>query len=782
MDPLLYGHNPEERIVAIHQLNDQTIRLFKREKGNILLEDVEFFPFFFLADNSLINDFPKRFWLKELAGTNYYRYIAAFSHWSEMWEAIHYILREYNKKNSSHVSSYQELKEILVRPDAVRQFLLQSGITLFKGMEFNELVRLFIDVQYTQAIARKRKGKNNEQIFVVTLKTNNGKQYSLTTLKQDEKALLKRLVQHINRIDPDVIEGYDLFGNILPALLRCSERHNIPLSIGRDGTDIRTPGRYGSSGTGETDWSSFDITGRHFIDLLILAETIMDVKRASQPISLTSLARNFGVLTDVKHVIPMNKLRETWEQEPKKVTNQSSQSTHIVQQCSDLLSPPLFYLAQICPLNYRVLAQISEASRIESLMLREYVRQRQSIPRPIEGSRSVSTPAEIFQTGVFSNVLYVELKNVYSSIMLQQRMSPKTDALEIFVPLLTHLSSLQQELLALIDTKQSQQFDTIARVRAIQLLLDSFHLYIGSAKGLFNDPVQAEILLNTAREIYKEIVHQMEIFNVTIIQSDGVGFFILPPDNIVGETNERHFIERLSNTLPYGIKLVLSNHYEKMFSHRKRNYSVLTNSGALLIKGNSIISRGMEQYLKVFAQRCIECLLTNDFKRLHHTYASSYTQVIRHQWTPNDFCKIEVARVDSETYHKEALSEKFTLSPAMEAAARSGLFVKANTKISYYIVGTDPDVDVTQSSRLAEDWDPNLPDENTAYYLARMHETIQKFKEFFDPSAFERILSLDEMFGFSDEGIHILSKKITQEISEAKPETEEYGIWLAETD
>ena len=45
--------------------------------------------------------------------------------------------------------------------------------------------------------------------------------------------------------------------------------------------------------------------------------------------------------------------------------------------------------------------------------------------------------------------------------------------------------------------------------------------------------------------------------------------------------------------------------------------------------------------------------------------------------------------------------------------------------------------------------------------------------------SFDRIFTLDEMFAFSDEGIHILTRKIAPEAAETKSETEEYSIWLA---
>jgi DNA polymerase I len=307
-------------------------------------------------------------------------------------------------------------------------------------------------------------------------------------------------------------------------------------------------------------------------------------------------------------------------------------------------------------------------------------------------------------------------------------------------------------------------------------------LYLGSARGLYNDPEQAEFVLIAGRDILKEILSQIELFNATIIQSDGDGFFLLTPNNIVGETNQKYFIERLSKTLPKGTSLVLSHYYKQMFSYRKNNYALLDQNDNVLIKGNNLISRGMERFLRVFVQRVIECLLTSDFKRMHHAYASAYTQVIQHKWTPGDFCRTDSNRMDTETYQKDVLSGKITASPAMEAAVRSSLFVKANAKISYYFTGNDAGLTLTRSSRLVDEWDPHHPDENTAYYLARLHEAIGKFREFFEPAVFERFITLDEMFGFSDEGIHILARRIAPEAIETKSETEEYSIWLADED
>ena len=780
MDKLLYGYNTEERIVAVQQLNDQTIRLYKRVEGKVLHQDVEFFPFFFLSDESLINDFPKKFWLKKLAGGNFYRYIAAFTRWSEMWEAVHYILHQYNTNRSPRVSSYQEFKEILIRPDAVRQFLLQSGITLFKGMKFEELVRLHVDIQFVPANVKKLKRRGlEENILVITLASNDGSEYTFSTHRHEERTILGSCIDCINTINPDVIEGYDLFGTILPALSRACERLQIPLAIGRDGSDMRTPTGYGTASTGESEWFSFDVFGRHLVDLLTLAEAEIDDKRIEHSFTLTSLAKHFGIPIGSEKFIHARQIMDEWNHRPKTIVHQSLRSLRIARDLYNLLSPPLFYLAQMCPFTYRMLTQFSASSRIESLMLREYVRQRYSVPRANENSRSMTIPSEVFYTGVFSDILYVEFAGIHSSILLRQSIKPKTDELDIFLPLLTHLVALHRDLSSTRNSETPQSQDSKHQLIALKRLIDSFHLYLGSARGLYNDPDQADVVLSSSREILNEIHHQIEIFNASVVQTNNDGFFLLSPNNIVGDTNQKNYVERLSHTLPEGTALVLSHYYKQMFSYRKNNYALLDQNNNVFIKGNSLISRGMERFLKVFIQRVIDCLLTNDLKRMHHSYATAHTQVMHHQWTPLDFCRTDIVHTDTETYQKEVLSGQITASPAMEAVVHSSIFVKANSKVSYYFTGSEAGITLSRSSRLIDEWNTHQPDENTAYYLARLHEAIGKFRDFFEPAVFEQIFTLDEMFDFSGEDIQVLTKRVASESTETKPETEEYSIWLA---
>src|SRR5947199_10281006 len=85
---------------------------------------------------------------------------------------------------------------------------------------------------------------------------------------------------------------------------------------------------------------------------------------------------------------------------------------------ADLLSPSYFIQAQIFPYNYQDVIVRGNATRINGLFLREYYRQRHSIPempmvRGFEGGYTA-----IFFTGVARNVWHCDIASLYPSVLL----------------------------------------------------------------------------------------------------------------------------------------------------------------------------------------------------------------------------------------------------------------------------------------------------------------------------------------------------------------------------
>jgi len=117
---------------------------------------------------------------------------------------------------------------------------------------------------------------------------------------------------------------------------------------------------------------------------------------------------------------------------------------------------------------------------------------------------------------------------------------------------------------------------------------------------------------------------------------------------------------------------------------------------------------------------------------------------------------------------------------AYEVALSSGRPYRAGERVVYYITGTDANVRGFENCKAAEEWDPNFPDENTAFYLRRLDELTEKFAEFFHPQDFRSIFSADELFPFESKGIVPLVTPVRPE-AEEPPENErkrDFGIWL----
>ena len=102
-------------------------------------------------------------------------------------------------------------------------------------------------------------------------------------------------------------------------------------------------------------------------------------------------------------------------------------------------------------------------------------------------------------------------------------------------------------------------------------------------------------------------------------------------------------------------------------------------------------------------------------------------------------------------------------------------FWKIGDKISYYITGGEANTKGFENCKLAEQWDVNFPDENSAYYLRRLDEFASKFEMFFTPSDFRAIFSLEDLFGFDPNGIRITTQPVKSVPEEKDEEADDFA-------
>lgn len=759
MDELIWGHNQEKNIVAVQQLDESTVRIYIRENATVREETRKFYPFFFLNDKSYIEGFNKKFWLKKLSGNNFYQYVCAFEDLTDMWNAIRYILRNYSNKHMIKVESYIDTDIIYLRPDPVHQFLLQTGITLFKGMEFNDVYRIQIDIETYSKHRFSNPERIEDRIILISLTDNRGWEYIIDGRKKSEKQMLTELVEIIRKKDPDIIEGHNILSFDLPYLIKRAELNEVDLSIGRDGSKPKiTTTTYDR----ETVFTGIEIYGRHIVDTLILVQLYDFVKRDLESYSLKYVSRYFGITSEDRIYIPGEKISWYWANDPESLIKYALQDAHETRKLSELLTPPYFYLAQMLPFSFWQVIKSGSSSKIESLLVRAYLKRRHSIPKPDIGFQTTGGYTDIFYTGVFENVAYADIESLYPSIMIKFKIAPQKDELGIFLQMLESLTKMRLEakhkMKNATTPEEKSKYDAIQS--AFKILINSFYGYLGYSRAIFNDYESADKVTMTGQKILKKLILEITNKGGKVIEADTDGIYFIPPEEFSSDEEKvKEFIKNVNSTLPEGINLAFSGIYKKMLSYKKKNYALLDKNGNIEIKGASLISRGMEPFARKYISECIKFLLNNEIEKIHELYKSFFKSITERKIDIHELARTETLRERLDRYQELVRLGKRNRSAAYELAIASGKNYRQGDKITYYITGSTPDVRSFENCKLVEDWNPLRRDENVQYYLSKLNDYTKRFEIFFKPEDFKKIFSLKDGLNFDD--VQIVTRKIS---------------------
>ncbi len=174
-ETILFGSDPTPGIVAVEAARD-VVRLYRRVDGDVLTETRPLRRWMLTTEK---HPFDEAQWT-ELEGDGF-RWLAEFAN-RNAYESARYLIRDAHAESVSY-------------PAAVRQYLVRSGQTLFKGMAFDDPVRMQIDIETL--------GLNPEPahnaVFMVTASDNRGLE---TIIEGDEPSILKQLIALVRERDP----------------------------------------------------------------------------------------------------------------------------------------------------------------------------------------------------------------------------------------------------------------------------------------------------------------------------------------------------------------------------------------------------------------------------------------------------------------------------------------------------------------------------------------------------------------------------------------------------
>ncbi len=673
---VLFGQHPLPGILAVIPDGDHGVRIYRRDGDRVSSEEDSFEPFLWIADRDPLRDFDRPVAWTSLSGDGCYRFIARFGSW-----------RDYQAARK-HLSG----ETYFATNDPVQQYLMASGRALFHELTLDDLHRLRLQLTL----------KPSGSIAAVQLEDSHGPAGELTGA---EKVILEQLIETVTDRDPDVIEGHDLFRNLLPTLVARAKHHRLPLTLGRDGSAVTSRASRVQIAERTIQYPRFQVSGRHCVDTFLLTQFYDVATRELEGFELDDLASHFGL----EQLAPVQ----------------------VVGRVSDLLSPSYFIQAQIFPYPYQDVIVRGNATKIDALFLREYLHREHAIPALDQPRFFAGGYTDMFRTGLVKNVWHADVQSLYPSLILAFDIKPQSDHLELFVSLLRDLRAfrLSAKTAARKARNPGRQRHFEALQQTFKILINSFYGYLGFAQGHFSDFDAAEEVTRRGRELLKTMLDWLTAHGAEVIEIDTDGLYFVPPDKATPEQLEQD----LQQALPAGVDVEIDGRFPAMFSYKMKNYALLDQAGQLHIKGSALRSRGLEKFQRLFLQQMLIKVLQDRAREIPALYEDYCARIEDRAWPLTMLAKTDTLQESIEVYQQKIARSARNRSAPYELAIQSGQASQPGDRISYYITGDKKNVSAYDHARRLEDHNPDQRDENIPYYLEKLRSLYKKFAPIIAP-------------------------------------------------
>ena len=729
---ILFGADPTSRIVAVELGETGTVKVHRREKDGSTTTEVEPFHPFVWADSDVVD---LGIEAEKLKGDLNFSWLITVDSWKEL------IALRNGLKNAG--------RDFFAFTDPVQHYLTATGRTLFKDLAFEELKRLQLEVLASS---------EGDHIMSIALSDNTGWEELIVVdpkkLPESEHAAIKRLTALIKERDPDVIEGHDLFRIHLSYLVGRAKKLKAKLDWGRSGGFLHSRPSRLQIAEKTIDYPKFALDGRHFVDTFLLAQFYDVGLRTLTGFERADVARHFG-FCDSEEISPLTgkELERAYLKNAERFRRRALCGVRETKAMSDLLSPSYFIQAQIFPYNYQDVIVRGNATRINALFLREYFRQRHSIPELPIPQTFEGGYTDIFFTGVARNVWHCDVASLYPSIMLQFDCFPASDRLQIFRHLLTDLRKFRLEAKAKMRAAKnpSEQRHLEAFQNTFKILINSFYGYLGFAQGHFADFEAAARVTQIGRDLLRKMIDWLNEHGAKVIEVDTDGIYFVPPASVEANASpartvspaksKRHAAKTAATTeneiqelqkglareLPPGIDVEFDEQFEAMFSYKAKNYALLTKDGDVIIKGGALKSRGLEKFQRVFLEEMIRLIMQDKSGEIVVLRNEFEKKIRNREWHIDMLMKTDTLQDSLEKYRAKIAGSARNRAAAYELALVSGRAYKPGDQVSYYIKSTPKKMPAYEAARLASDFDPQNRDENVDYYVAKLDELVKKF-------------------------------------------------------
>src|SRR5258707_7392021 len=640
-DDLLWGWDPTPGIVSVWADNSGRAHVWRRDPatGELRHERERFRPWLLLDrldDLGHLGDAfgpesraSRPFQFRELNGPGALRFHVSADDGRALVNAI---LAGASRRLDRRLTSLRDLSSqgVLELPPE-EQYLVATGRTYFRDLAFDQLHRLQFDLETTGLFAQR------DRMFMVSVRYHDGSTEVLEAHGEGDAAeadLIRRLVDRIQRADPDVIENHNLHGFDLPFLDRRARRLSVPLMLGRVGPPgLRQRGARRGVVAGNPDEPRrvrFVAPGRELIDTLDAVRRHDFSTRELPGHGLKVVAKHLGIAAPDREYIRGDLIYATYLTDPERVRRYATDDVEEVAGISRVLGGAAYALAQMTPRRYERLADAGPATGvIDPLLVRAYMRAGTALPahEDSDGTPHSGAALYLFASGVAHRVVKADVASLYPSLMRAYRIGPARDRLGALLALVDGL--VERRLDAKAKARQApagsaERHTHEAMSAALKIVVNSAYGYLAAGGGLtrFADVHAANEVTGRGREVLGFMCRELEARGVTLLEADTDGVYFAVPDTWT-EADERRVVADVGALLPPLVQLEFDGRYAAMLSHEPKNYALLGYDGTLLLRGVAFRSSRSEPFGEQFIRRSLKRLLVGDVVGVRDIYLAT---------------------------------------------------------------------------------------------------------------------------------------------------------------
>lgn len=619
------------------------------------------------------------------------------------------------------------------------QYLLEKRERMFAGLSFGDLRRLQLDIETacSEPGGFPDPSRKGDRVLAIGLRM--GEEVELLELEADtdaaERELLKRFSERLVALDPDLIEGHNLFSFDLHYLYRRSKRFRLPVSWGRFGqaaqfrnSRLRVAERW-------LDFSRFDLPGRTVFDTYLMIQVFDITTRDLPSYGLKDVARYLGVTPEDgegRTYIEGEKIQTFFETERERFRDYLRDDLRETAGVAEVLLPTYVAQAQNMPLVLQEICLRGTANKIDSLFLEAYFQRGHALPVPEGGGQPYEGGyTKSFEVGVFRHVLHFDVASLYPSILLLLDKNPKRDPLGMFIPLLRSFREYRLKYKALAreadDPGLQQEYQ--ARQASFKILINSFYGYLGFSGARFGDPELASEVTARGRDLLKQLIAQFQEEGCTVLEADTDGIYVSSEKDWA---RPEGLLKRVKAVLPEGIDLEYDGSYRSMLCYKAKNYA-LYDGQKVLIRGSALRSRGIEPYLKDLTHLLIEYLLGVGEVSPLERMAEYEARLSQHEVPVEELAKSEYLSQNPETYRKKVEQGGKPRRAALEVAQASDRNYRMGDAVRYYVTpGEKGKTAAWQRARAVEDYDAEKAPYDPKYYQKKLKDWLKRYETFLE--------------------------------------------------